>query len=193
MSQQQAKAPAGGKPSAGKKKKQRRDIPYALGMTLMVVTLCISLVAGNARALQKAQKDARSAWKVEAFVDGRVAEARNLLKIAGRYDVLTDAERREIEDAADALDRAKTARETAAANDALQGLMSDAAARLMAGGIKASDESLLSGVMDDFLDNGNMLRQQARRFNEAAKDAVELYERLPTKFLLPRPDYYEGA
>ena len=193
MSQQQAQAPAGGKPSAGKKTKQRRDIPYALGMTLMVVTLCISLVAGNARALQKAQKDARSAWKVEAFVDGRVAEARNLLKIAGRYDVLTDAERREIEDAADALDRAKTARETAAANDALQGLMSDAAARLMAGGIKASDESLLSGVMDDFLDNGNMLRQQARRFNEAAGDAVELYERLPTKFLLPRPDYYEGA
>ena len=126
-------------------------------------------------------------------MDGRVAEARNLLKIAGRYDVLTEAERREIEDAADALDRAKTARETAAANDALQGLMSDAAARLMAGGIKASDESLLSGVMDDFLDNGNMLRQQARRFNEAAGDAVELYERLPTKFLLPRPDYYEGA
>lgn len=192
MSQQQAKAPAGGQPSGGKKKKQRRDIPYALGMTLMVLTLLVSLVAGNARALQKAQKDARSAWKVEAFVDGRVAEARNLLKIAGRYDVLTDGERRAIEDAADALNRAKTARGTSAANDALQAAMTDASARLMAGGISATDEDLLSGVMDDFLESGNMLRQQARRFNEAAKDAVELYDRLPTKFLLPRPDYYEG-
>lgn len=192
MSQQRAKAPAGGQPSGGKKKKQRRDIPYALGMALMVVTLMVSLVAGNARALHKVQKDARSAWKVESFVDGRVAEARNLLKIAGRYDVLTDGERQAIEDAADALDRAKTARDTSAANDALQAAMSDAAARLMAGGISSSDENLLSGVMDDFLDSGNMLRQQARRFNEAAKDAVELYDRLPTKFLLPRPDYYEG-
>lgn len=191
MSQQQAKAPAEGKQKKAEKK-QRRDIPYALGMTLTVIALCASLVCGNARALQKAQKDARALWKVEAYVDARVAEARNLLKLAGRYDALSGEDQKALEDAANDLEKARTARETAKANDEVQAAMSAAAAALMAEGLSTTDETLLSGVMDEFNNNGNMLRQQARRFNEEAQEAKELYGRLPTKFLLPAPDYYEG-
>ena len=45
---------------------------------------------------------------------------------------------------------------------------------------------------DTFAEQGSFLRQEARAYNEKAKKAERLYERLPTRALLPAPDMYEG-
>ena len=45
---------------------------------------------------------------------------------------------------------------------------------------------------DNFAEQGSFLRQEARAFNQKAEKAEELYESLPTKFLLAQPDVYEG-
>ena len=45
---------------------------------------------------------------------------------------------------------------------------------------------------DTFAEQGSFLRQEARAYNEKAEKAERLYEKLPTKFVLPEPDVYEG-
>ena len=51
---------------------------------------------------------------------------------------------------------------------------------------------MLQSAADDFAEQGSFLRQEARSFNQRAKKAEALYEKLPTKFLLAQPDVYEG-
>ena len=46
---------------------------------------------------------------------------------------------------------------------------------------------------DDFAEQGSFLRQEARAYNKQAEKAEALYEKLPTKFVLPEPDVYEGV
>ena len=46
---------------------------------------------------------------------------------------------------------------------------------------------------DEFAELGSFLRQEARAYNEKAEKAEKLYEKLPTKFVLPEVDVYEGV
>ena len=54
------------------------------------------------------------------------------------------------------------------------------------------DQRVLTKAMDTFTEQGNFLRQEARAFNTKADRAAALYETLPTRALLSRPDRYEG-
>lgn len=186
-----AKASASSKKAAkkhGKLSQLLEKIPYAAGIALCVILLCASLVAGNARALSAATSKAMDAWEVSEYIDGRVGEARNLLTLCERNGVSQELAAA-LEDAINALDDAN-ARDVSAVisgNQALETAASNVSAALLAGNLSASDEKALSSTMDDFREQGNFLRQQARAYNAEAADALTLYNKLPAKFLLPRP------
>lgn len=183
-----AKSKKAAKPH-GKLGRMLEKIPYAAGIALCVAMLCVSLLIGNARALSSATAQAMDSWTVSEYVSGRVGEARNLLTLCKRNDVsgeLTAA----LEDAADALSKAANAgvSEVISLNQQLETAASNVSAALLAGDLSASDERSLSATMDDFREQGNFLRQQAREYNQSVADALELYNKLPTKFLLKAPE-----
>ena len=60
------------------------------------------------------------------------------------------------------------------------------------GKLDSENRAMLQTAADDFAEQGSFLRQEARSFNEKAEKAEALYEKLPTKFVLPQPDVYEG-
>ena len=96
-----------------------------------------------------------------------------------------------VENAADALEDAKSARDISRADQALTAAVSvmiDDAGKKLGG----EDKTMLTRAADDFAEQGSFLRQEARSYNEDALEAEKLYEMLPTKFILPQPDVYEG-
>ena len=90
-----------------------------------------------------------------------------------------------------AVQDAKTARALSRADQNLMSAVGD-----MTGSAQDAltdvDQKNLTGAMDTFNDEGNLLRFEARSFNEAAQKALNLYEKLPLRALLAQPDYYEG-
>lgn len=166
-------------------------IPFTMGIVICVAVLCVSLLVGNARSLGAATSEAMKEWDVAYLVEDRVGQAKNLLKLCERNDIsqeLVDA----LKSSSNDLDHADGVADTMRKNDALQTAASNVSSALLASGMSTSDEKSLSSVMDEFAEQGNMLRYQAREYNEHALEALALYEKLPTKFLLPRPDYVQG-
>lgn len=169
----------------------KKTISQTVGIAVMIVLLVVSLFVGNFRALQKATPAAfLRQGDVKSIVEDRVSSARNAVTVASRTDIskeLTQA----VETAGTELARAKTARTISRANQSLSAAVSemiDAAQR----GLDDEGQRMLTRALDTFTEEGNFLRQEARTYNEKAQKALSMYEKLPTKFVLPRPDFFEG-
>ena len=164
------------------------DLPRLAGIAMMTVMLVLALFIGNFRALQNAvPKDFIRQGDVKSIVEDRVDSAENVLTIARRAG-LDDSLILEAENAINALESAKTAREISRANQTLTGAVSELAAAENLG----QDEAYMRRAADEFAELGSFLRQEARTYNEKAEKAMTLYEKLPTRFLLSEPDIYEG-
>ena len=167
------------------------DIPQAAGIAIMAVLLAVSLFAGNFRALSAATpKDFLRQGDVKSIVEDRLDAAGNAVTVAQRakldalyYDSVSDA--------MDAMKAAKTARELSRADQKLTAAVSEMVAEA-SGRLDSENHTMLQTAADDFSEQGSFLRQEARSFNEKAEKAEALYEKLPTKFVLPQPDVYEG-
>lgn len=168
-----------------------QGIPQAAGIAIMAVLLVISLFAGNFRALSSATpKDFLRQGDVRSIVEDRVDAAGNALTVAQRakldalyYDSVSEA--------IDTMKGAKTAREISRADQELTAAVSEMVAEA-SGKLDKENRTMLQTAADDFAEQGSFLRQEARSFNEKATKAEKLYEKLPTKFVLPAPDVYEG-
>ena len=167
------------------------DIPQAAGIAIMAVLLVVSLFAGNFRALSAATpKDFLRQGDVRSIVEDRLDAAGNALTVAQRakldalyYDSVNDA--------VSAMEAAKTAREISRADQKLTAAVSEMVAEA-SGKLDSENRTMLQTAADDFAEQGSFLRQEARSFNQKAEKAEKLYEKLPTKFVLPQPDVYEG-
>lgn len=161
-------------------------VPQAAGMAVMVVLLVFSLFIGNFRALQNATPKAFiRQGDVKSIVEDRIDAAMNVASVADRLGL---GEVQTVYNAAEALEEAKTARDISRADQDLAAAVS----RLTAAELTGEDARSMLRAADDFAETGSFLRQEARAFNEKAEKAERLYERLPTKFILPQPDMYEG-
>lgn len=162
-------------------------LPRPAGIAIMAGLLVISLFAGNFRALQNATPRAFvRQGDVKSIVEDRIDAAMNAASVADRLglgDVQT------VYNAAEALEEAKTAREISRADQELAAAVS----RLTTAELDGEDARSMLRAADDFAEMGSFLRQEARAFNEKAEKAEKLYEKLPTKFILPQPDMYEGV
>ncbi len=187
------KAPVQGAPKGNMEKKESgslKDKLHALspaaGVVIMTVLLVLSVFAGNFRALQNATPKAFiRQGDVESIVEDRIDAAMNVASVADRLglgDVQT------VYNAAQALEEAKTAREISRADQKL----SAAVSTLTTAPLEGEDARSMLRAADSFAEMGSFLRQEARAYNEKAEKAEKLYEKLPTKFILKRPDMYEG-
>ena len=180
-------------PKRGEEKKGRplEGLSQAAGAAIMVVLLIASLFAGNFRALQRATPKAFIRQGVVASIlEDRLDAAGNARMVAMRAQLdalLTDP----VTEAIEALEQAKTAREISRADQKLTAAVSEMVAEAGAK-LDSENRTMLQSAADDFAEQGSFLRQEARSFNQQAKKAEALYEKLPTKFLLAEPDVYEG-
>ena len=87
------------------------------------------------------------------------------------------------------MERAKTAQAISRADQALTAAVSE----LTTASLSGEEERSMLRAADDFAEQGSFLRQEARAYNKQAEKAEALYEKLPTKFVLPEPDVYEGV
>lgn len=169
-------------------KEKLHDLPQAAGMALMALLLVLSLFAGNFRALQSVTpKDFIRQGDVQSIVEDRIDAAENVLTIAGRAGLSVNAIN-EAETAIRALEEARTAREISRANQTLTAAVSE----LTAAETLGQDAAYMQRAADEFAELGSFLRQEARAYNEKAEKAEKLYEKLPTRFILPEVDVYEG-
>ena len=166
-----------------------RDLPQAAGIAILALLLVVSLFAGNLRALQNATPKAfLRQGDVKSIVEDRIDAAQNVLTVAGRAG-LSDNAIHAAESAIGALEKAKTAREISRADQDLSAAVSE----LTTASLSGEEERSMLRAADDFAEQGSFLRQEARAYNKQAEKAEALYEKLPTKFILPEPDVYEGV
>lgn len=167
-------------------KQKLQNLPQAAGIAIMVLLLVASLFIGNFRALQGATPKAfLRQGDVKSIVEDRIDAAMNVATVAERLglgDVQT------VYNAAEALEEAKTARDISRADQDLTAAVS----RLTTAELSGEEARNMQRAADDFAEMGSFLRQEARAYNEQAEKAEKLYDTLPTKFVLPEPDVYEG-
>lgn len=165
-----------------------RALPQAAGIAALAALLGLSLFIGNFRALQGATPKAfLRQGDVRSIVEDRVDAAQNVLTVSGRVGLSEDAIR-EAEEAVEELRHARTAQAISRADQKLTAAVSE----LTAAALSGEDARSMMHAADSFAEQGSFLRQEARAYNEQAKKAEALYEKLPTKFVLPEPDVYEG-
>ena len=178
------------KESKGMKQKLH-DLPRAAGIAIMALLLIASLFVGNFRALQGATPGAFiRQGDVKSIIEDRIDAAGNAMTVARRA-ALEETIYQGVDNAVNALEDAKSARDISRADQALTAAVSvmidDASGKL-----DGESRTMLTRAADDFAEQGSFLRQEARSYNEDAKKAEALYEKLPTKFILAQPDVYEG-
>ena len=185
--QQAQKAPAPEKKQGVKEKLHR--LPLAVGIAALVLLLVASLFVGNFRALQNATPKAFiRQGDVQSIVEDRIAQAGNAVTVATRAGL--DAQLiLDVNNAMNAMEAAKTAREISRADQTLTAAVSELTTAQIA---DAETAKSMQRAADNFAEQGSFLRQEARAFNKKAEKAEALYESLPTKFLYDQPDVYEG-
>ena len=163
-------------------------LPVAAGAAIMALLLALSLFVGNFRALQNATPKAFiRQGDVQSIVEDRADAAQNVLTVARRAGLSEEAIAL-VQQALGDLEQAKTARDISRADQALTAAVSE----LTTASLGGEDARSMQRAADTFAEQGSFLRQEARAYNEKAKKAERLYERLPTRALLPAPDMYEG-
>ena len=186
-----SKAPEKKNQKAPEKQDVRAKVTRPVGIAVMAVLLCLALVIGNGRALSRATPKAFLAQgEVASIVEDRVKSAKNAETVARRAG-LDESYYTAVEEAAKQLQDAKNARGVSRADQELAGAVGDMTGAAQSG-LSAGDGSLLTGAMDTFNDAGNLLRFEAKAFNEKAEKAQKVYEGLPFRFLFGEPDVYEG-
>ena len=164
-------------------------LPQAAGIAILALLLVVSLFAGNLRALQQATPKAfLRQGDVKSIVEDRIDAAQNVLTVAGRAG-LSESAIQAAGDAIGALEKAKTAQAISRADQELTAAVSE----LTTAALSGEEERSMLRAADDFAEQGSFLRQEARAYNKQAEKAEALYEKLPTKFVLPEPDMYEGV
>ena len=169
-------------------KEKLHDLPLAAGVGIVAALLVVSLFAGNFRALQNASPKDFIRWgDVRSIVEDRIDAAENIVYVASRVGLDANAVNA-AESAMAEFEKAKTARDISRADQALTAAM----AELTGAALEGEEARNMLRAADTFAEQGSFLRQEARAYNKKAEKAEKLYENLPTKFVLPQPDVYEG-
>lgn len=168
-----------------------QGISRTAGIAILAVLLVVSLFVGNFRALAGATpKDFLRQGDVQSIIEDRLAAANNALTVAERAQ-LDETYYEGVKSAIAAMEEADTAREISRADQALTAAVSQMVVEAT-DQLDSENRTMLQRAADNFAEQGSFLRQEARSYNEKALKAEELYEKLPTRFVLAQPDVYEG-
>lgn len=167
------------------------NLPVKAGIAALVLLCVLALPVGNMRALQNATPKDFIRWgDVESIVEDRLDAAGNVITAASRADGV-DEQVALLEETIEGMRPQDTAQQISRYDQQLQTQVT-ALADAARDGLDAEGQTMLQRALDDFTEQGNFLRQEARDFNDKADKAVEIYESLPLRALFVEPDYYEG-
>ena len=162
-----------------------------LSIGALVLMLVAALFVGNARAFFRVSPGAfLKQGDVASIIEDRLDAAGNALTVASRSDI-SQTMLDNVREAMDAMEQAQTAREISRSDQRLTSAVSEMVAEASKE-LEGEDLTMITRAADDFAEQGSFLRQEARTYNEQALEAEALYEKLPTAFILPEPDVYEG-
>ena len=195
---QQAPKGTGTAADASAKRQEKRgamqrlhDLPQAAGVITLVLMLVAALFVGNARAFFRVSPGAfLKQGDVASIIEDRLDAAGNALTVASRSDI-SQTMLDNVREAMDAMEQAHTAREISRSDQRLTSAVSEMVAEASKE-LEGENLTMITRAADDFAEQGSFLRQEARTYNEQALEAEALYEKLPTAFILPEPDVYEG-
>jgi hypothetical protein len=147
---------------------------FAVGV--LVAVFLLGTLFGTHRSLSSIRKDTQEAFYVGVDDSGygiqtnlklRVEYARNLCKIASRYDA--SAEQQAVEDACAALESAETADAKYAANNALTGAVTELSDTLAAQSLSEEDESYRKSLTTDLSSYEMRIDKLASAYNSAVR------------------------
>ncbi len=164
-----------------------------VGILLGILLFLISIPIGNGRELFSLTSAAQKQWKVQPFIDGRVAQVENLVTVAERYTGIDASMMQELREAQAQMKHARNSGVVvvSAADRRLQAAFTSMIGALEQGGqLTREDKQLIVGIIDAYNEQGTKLGLQAREYNRLAQLAINLYEKLPTRWLFPKPAIY---
>ncbi len=172
-------------------KEKLNRLPKAAGIAILVVCILSGVTLGNGNALRDAEREAnRSLPAVQEILSERGGKASNLITLCERYLPDSDATA-QLRAARDAVSAAQSAEEMYDANLHLSGTAEAAYIALDQSDISETDRRLLTGAMDELRSSQLQLERQARSYNEEMDDVLDVYRKLPTRFLHEEPKGFE--
>lgn len=168
------------------------EMPQLAGIALMVIILVLSVLVGNWRTLFNLEREAEKSLDIGEFVEERIAQASNLLTIAGRYSDISAQNVQALQNAQQGLREAKGATQISEADASLQDSFLVVQSALNRQPLSDMDKDLLQGVVDNFYGAGNRMRQRGKEYNLLIDHAKRVWRMLPFRFLLGEPQGYLG-
>lgn len=167
--------------------KKIKNLSAVWAAVFMVLMFVFAVALGNNNAVKDARALCEESFQgVAVLMEDRRGEAANLLVLAERYKAPSAEELSGIIEELKEISE-KTPGEIAAENEAL-----NEAAKAVETEIREilqvkdekGDLKNLQAVMDDLQSEQNILNRLAQAYNETARQAQEIYQKLPLKFLL---------
>ncbi len=202
MTEKQGKQPVTGPEHGGRRTLYQRMhlIPQRVGILIAIALIVISIPVGNARELNKKMAAAQRVWDGKAtglamsqIVEGRVADAANLLTIMKRYPKTATPQRDALEAASQQLQKAHGVSATARASQELEAALLDASDALLQeqSALRQEDQQLVKQVVDSASDHRAKQVVLARDYNREAENALKAYESMPARLFLSKPELFE--
>lgn len=172
-------------------KEKLNSLPKAAGIAILVVCILSGVTLGNGNALSSAQREAnRSLPAVQEILSERGGKASNLITLCERYLPGSDVTA-QLKAARDAVSSAQSAEEMYDANLLLSGTAEAAYIALDQAGLSDTDKRLLTGAMDELRSSQLQLERDAENYNDEIDNAIDVYRKLPTRFLHQEPRGFE--
>lgn len=155
---------------------------------LMVICILLGITLGNRNALHQAIAKAEQGFAdVSLLTDRRVEKAHGLLTLLNRYNPDSDATKA----LSGAIDRAKKAKNPEAiltADQEIAEISQVALNELPSSMAYAVDETLANGLKDELSTVDRQIARMKRTYNEGFQEAIDVYQKLPTKWLFKNPE-----
>ena len=159
-------------------KEKLNSLPKAAGIAILVVCILSGVTLGNGNALSSAQREAnRSLPAVQEILSERYLPGSDVTA--------------QLKAARDAVSSAQSAEEMYDANLLLSGTAEAAYIALDQAGLSDTDKRLLTGAMDELRSSQLQLEREAENYNDEIDNAIDVYRKLPTRFLHQEPRGFE--
>ena len=153
----------------------------------MVVCVLLGVVLGNRNALNKAVANAEKGfYVVEERMKDRIGKAKILLSKASEYNP-GDGSTKALIDAIAQAEKAKGIKAIAAADTKIADAADDVY-NAFPSSMNAADRRYVVAAWDEMKSVNNEVLQSKRDFNEGFQEAIEVYRKLPSRWLLKNPE-----
>lgn len=171
-------------------KEKLNRLPKAVGIAVLAVCVLLGVYCGNRNALRAAVAEAElNLPAVEQILAERAGKASNLITLGERYLPQSNAVQ-QLQKARDEVLEADGVQTMYEANLRLSSL-SEAVYIALQAEVDGTDARLLLSAMDELRSSQLQLERAAQAYNDAIAEARQVYNRLPARLLLQKPEGFQ--